>query len=190
MYSLGSFGKIAFVDYTIREEVNSYPRRRQVVDVLLIAKYGQDICLCLPEGAKKDGRLNLSPPQGGVEKGETLAQAAVRELYEELGIRIASPVSYLGSAIRKLRDDHKQASSFDEYHHHFVAVFSSSHRMSLDASVAEAGWHHFSNLENVARFSMSKEKGVMTLAAVKELLLVSNGAIPLPRDIFDQTAVA
>lgn len=38
-----------------------------------------------------DGREFLIPPGGGVEFGETLEQAAVREIAEEVGLRIASP---------------------------------------------------------------------------------------------------
>jgi len=38
-----------------------------------------------------DGREFLIPPGGGVEFGETLEQAVVREIAEEVGIRIVSP---------------------------------------------------------------------------------------------------
>lgn len=38
-----------------------------------------------------DGRAFLIPPGGGVEFGETLEQAVVREVQEELGLRIAGP---------------------------------------------------------------------------------------------------
>ena len=38
-----------------------------------------------------DGRAFLIPPGGGVEFGETLEQAVVREVEEELGLRIAAP---------------------------------------------------------------------------------------------------
>jgi len=38
-----------------------------------------------------DGRRFLIPPGGGVEFGETLEQAVMREIAEEVGIQIASP---------------------------------------------------------------------------------------------------
>lgn len=38
-----------------------------------------------------DGRAFLIPPGGGVEFGETLEQAVVREIAEELGLKITAP---------------------------------------------------------------------------------------------------
>ena len=53
----------------------------------LLIRHNGSILLC----KSKDGNRGIyGPPKGGIEKGETLIQAAIRETYEEIGIYIDS----------------------------------------------------------------------------------------------------
>ena len=60
---------------------------RPNVGVVLFNKAGQ---VWLGRRAKADGPYNWQFPQGGVDEGEELYDAARRELYEETGVRHAS----------------------------------------------------------------------------------------------------
>src|SRR4051794_18099086 len=56
-------------------------------DVYLVVRRGSDILLSFRQGTGyKDGLWGL--PSGKVEAGETYAEAAVRELVEETGLRV------------------------------------------------------------------------------------------------------
>lgn len=166
---LGSFVTLNFVDSIIAAERISRPRRRQVVSILMIQPTGKAVCLAMSEGSQVDGRLNMSPPQGEIEKYESLYSSAVREAREEITVSISGKVLYLGSIVRQLETDHKRAKDFDEYHYHWVATFADHPNLLPQPPLLSAGWYHFDTLASVSKFSMSEEKGMMFRLALQTL---------------------
>ncbi len=172
---VGSFTQLRDINAVIREGVRTQARsrRRQVVSILLVKQDGKAICLCVAKGALRDQRLNLSPPQGSIERGELLHEATLRELREELDVSFVGKILYLGSAIRVLPPDHRHAKRFDDCHHHWVAAFANSDRLRPSDSQAEACWHYLDTLDSLSQVSMSKDKAGMFSAAFKKLISIS-----------------
>lgn len=183
---VGSLTQLRDIDAVIREGVRTQDRarRRQVVSILLIKPDGKALCLCVAEGAIRDQRLNLSPPQGGIELGESYYGAASRELYEELGVGIVGRVLYLGSTIRVLPPDHRHVDKFDDCHHHWVATFANTDKLHPRDSQEKACWHYLDTLESLSQVSMSKDKGVMFSAAFKKLISISGDPYLIRPDRF------
>ena len=76
---------------------------------------GADICLLRRTGTGwMDGQLSL--PAGGLEAGETIASAAIREAEEEVGVRIAP------SSLRYVHALHSLTGGMDWMGHFFVAT--------------------------------------------------------------------
>ncbi len=169
----GSLVRLANVGNTIKEEMSSLKRRRQVVSVLLINPNGKAICLCASSKAISDGRLNLSPPQGQIEQGELIYGATVRELREELGVTISGQVIYLGSTVRELPADHPHREEFDEFHYHWTAVFAETASLCPAEQFESARWHYLTEMSTVQQLSMSKDKAAMFAEARQELVLLS-----------------
>ena len=181
---VGSFARLKDVGLVIREERKTHLRRRQVVSVMLIKPDGKALCLCVAKGAIRDQRLNMSPPQGGIRRGESLSKAAPRELLEELDVSIMGRVTYLGSILRVLPSDHRHAAKFNDCHHHWVAVFASSDKLRPRDSQAEASWNYLDTLESLSQVSMSKDKATMFNAARKELLRISKDSLLIRQEQF------
>ena len=67
-----------------------------------------------------EGGVHWLTPGGGVEPGEDLAAAAVRELYEEIGLRV-EPASVGGPSVHQQRRTwHWQGTGYDQLDHFFV----------------------------------------------------------------------
>lgn len=181
---VGSFAQLNNVGLVIREERRTNSRRRQVVSILLIKPSGKALCLCVANGAIRDQRLNLSPPQGGIEPGELLYGATVRELHEELDVGIVGRVVYLGSMIRALPSGHRHAVEFNDCHHHWVAVFAGTNKLRPRDSQEKACWHYLDTLESLSQVSMSKDKALMFNAALKQLLHISRDPYLIRQDQF------
>lgn len=181
---VGSFAQLKNVGSVIRGEMVTHLRRRQVVSILLIKPDGKALCLCVAEGAIKDKRLNLSPPQGGIESGELLYGATARELHEELNVNIVGRVMYLGSVLRILSGNHRHSTQFDDCHHHWVGVFAGTDKLRPRDSQAEACWHYLDTLESLSQVSMSKEKAFMFNAARRQLLHISKDPYLIRQDQF------
>ena len=76
---------------------------------------GSDICLLRRTGTGwMDGQFSL--PAGGLEAGETIASAAIREAEEEVGVRIAP------SSLRYVHALHSLTEGMDWMGHFFVAT--------------------------------------------------------------------
>lgn len=170
---VGSFAQLKNVGSVIREEMKTQKRRRQVVSILLVKPDGKAVCLCVAKGAIRDQRLNMSPPQGGIKRGESLYKAAARELREELDVSIMGDVVYLGSIVRVLPSDHRHVAKFDDCHHHWVAAFAGTGKLRPRDSQAEASWNYLDTLESLSQVSMSKDKGIMFSAACQKFISLS-----------------
>lgn len=83
----------------------------------------------------RDGLHYFSIPGGGVEPGETPEEAAIRELYEELGIRVA-----VDRKVYEMRTD-------DALHHIFLCAYNGGepalHPASPEAAEHAAGDNRF-----------------------------------------------
>ncbi len=170
-----AFNKLSFVDSIVEGEriKRGDVRIRQVVSVLTIKPDGKAMALCMAEGAKVDGKLNISPPQGAIHRHEPVVGAAIRTINVELGVGVSSPPVYLGSARRKLPADHKRAKWFDEYHHHWVAIFADSYDFNPKSSFCKTNWYFLDSLDYLASTSMSKDKAAMFQSALKSLIEIS-----------------
>lgn len=180
--SVGSFEVYRYPNEVAREEIDNHPRRRQVASIILISPTGQEMCLCVHEGAKRDRRLNMSPPQGGLEPGEQLEHTVIRELREELGVNVGSHPIYLGSVLRKLPDHHSRAAEYDDYHHHWFAVFALNNKLYAQTPITEASWWRFDTVRSCAIDILSKDKAPMTLSALRELAKRTNDPVLVRRE--------
>ncbi len=170
MRLIGSFTRYEPIGEQIRRERRSFLLRRQVVSVLLISRDGKRICLEMSERAFKDSRYNMSPPQGGIEVGESVYDAAARELKEELDVTVSpAAVVYISSVVRQLPEDDKHRPRFVEAHHHWVAAHVSNDKLSARPPQAAAGWYPIYTISSQAQLYMSPTKGEMTVGALKEL---------------------
>lgn len=149
-------------------ESRKYKTCRQVVAVILVSPDWHSLSLLLSEQACADGRQNWSPVQGGVEPGEGLAEAAVREIHEETGLVIMpSAVTYLVTTWRRLPDDHPRREEYESMQYHWVLAVAPSYTLEQKAGVSEIGWYHLSGLVEWATMNMSPEKREMFLMALK-----------------------
>lgn len=181
---VGSFAQLKNVRSIIKEESRIHQRRRQVVNVLLISPNGRALCLCVAEGAIKDQRLNLCPPQGGIELHESINNAAIREVAEEVAVAVVGKIIYLGSMIRDLPSDHRHAVQFDDCHHHWVAAFSSSYDLQPKPPQVVAKWHYFKTLEDSTQTPMSKDKARMFNAARAKLVSICGDPLLVRQELF------
>ncbi|PIR86132.1 hypothetical protein COU14_00525 [Candidatus Kaiserbacteria bacterium CG10_big_fil_rev_8_21_14_0_10_44_10] len=167
-----SFVNFNFIDSRITSERMMFPERRQVASILVLNPVGKAICLAMSEKAEQDGRLNLSPLQGGIEKNESLYSAVIREVREEVGVGVSGKVLYIGSAVRTLGPDHKRRNQFKEYHHHWVVTFADSHTLSPQPPLQSADWYYFDTLVSICH-SMSEAKRQMFQGALASVYGIS-----------------
>lgn len=188
MRLVGSFKHYERIGDKIKQERQAFQLRRQVVSVLLISPDGKRGWLGTPSKALQDGRYNITPPQGGVEKGESVYDAAARELEEELGLSVLSAdVVYLGSVVRQLPEDHKHFPRYTEAHHHWVCVHSPHDKVMCREPFANGGWYPLDTMRSQAQLRMvptSEAKAEMYLMALRalqnrvgDLHLIRRGAI-------------
>jgi|GEM_PF-4350268 len=151
----------------VKQEVPAH-RIRNVALIFLISPDGKSVCLALHEGAKTDGRLNMSPLQGGVEEGESIEEAAYREVREEVGMVGGSPVMHLKTYERFLSADHPRAELYDMYMYHSVAFFAQGYHLVPQPPLEKASWCHLEGFDSQIG-CMSEEKALMVDDSIKLL---------------------
>lgn len=155
----------AFADSRMAAEKMICGKTRQVVSVILLAPDGKRFCLTMCEAAKADGRLNLSPPQGGIEEYESIWAATNRVIWEELHVNMQGPVIYLGNQRRGLSADHHRFGQYRYYRYHWVSAYSSGYYLKPEIPLAKVNWYYFDAIDYLTK-CMSKEKGEMFRQAV------------------------
>lgn len=158
----------AFADSRMAAEKMTCGKTRQVVAVILLAPDGKRLCLIMPESAKEDGRLNLSPPQGEIEEYESIWIAASRHLQDEVGVDMCGPVVYLGNSYRQLPADHHRAKQYRFYRYHWVSAYAFGYTLTPSAPLAKANWYNVDACDYLSQ-CMSEEKGQMFKEAVMTL---------------------
>lgn len=89
-------GAAGHVRVCVQEGIEHFPRTDPAVIMLVHGEYdGEEKCLLAHNAQWPDGR-RYSVLAGFVEAGESLEQAVVREVAEEVGVSVAEP-TYLGS---------------------------------------------------------------------------------------------
>ncbi|MFM7063061.1 MAG: NUDIX hydrolase, partial [Actinomycetes bacterium] len=96
----------------------------------------------------RSGRLAWSLPKGHLEAGETPEQAAVREVFEETGIR-GSIVASLGTIDFWFMADNQR---IHKTVHHFLLDAEEGVLSDADAEVEEVAWVPLTELESRLRY--------------------------------------
>ncbi len=112
------------------------------------------------------GRLQWSLPKGHVEPGETIEQAAVREVAEETGIiaEITAPLGSLRYSFNSgRRRIHKQV-------HHFLMTAVGGELSDADVEVTEVAWVPLQRLPHILGYPAERRlvrRGAQLLAGVE-----------------------
>lgn len=162
-----TFAEIENVDQFIKEEQDKNPRCRQTAAMVLVSPDLLKVCLYMPEKAEADGRLNWCPPQGGIKPGETVRQAAVREVGEEFSIATKDIYFYLGSQMREFTSDHPKAADFDSGRYHWSLLQASSYDLIPgEEGMTHQDWHRVPEVWDWCYLNMSTDKVSMLKAAL------------------------
>jgi 8-oxo-dGTP pyrophosphatase MutT (NUDIX family) len=94
-------------------------RPRLSAKVLLVDTRGRVLLFCGRDATGANGGTFWFPPGGGVEAGETLTEAALRELKEEVGIELAA--DELGEVVlERLSSFEFEGTRFEQEEHYFL----------------------------------------------------------------------
>lgn len=97
-------------------------------------------------------------PKGHVESGETLQQAALREIHEEAGLSNVQLLTYLGNLVREVS---KNGVTVQKTIHYYLAYALpvAVPELPTEAGFAEVGW--FSPVEALALLPYEQERDFM-----------------------------
>lgn len=92
-------------------------RNRVVCYITRVAQSGDFYELLVFEHSDPGLEAGVQVVAGGVEPGESYEQAAIREVWEEAGLRLENPI-YLGSLVREIPPE--LPSKFRIWHQHYL----------------------------------------------------------------------
>src|SRR5260370_4999894 len=103
---------------------------------IILRDFGGELKVALAQHQREQ---SWTLPKGHVEQGETIEQAALREIYEEAGLDNVQLIKYLGSV---LRQSARNGNTVDKTVHYYLAyaVGSSLGTPPSDKRVVQAGW--------------------------------------------------
>ncbi len=121
-------------------------------------------------------------PQGGIDNGETIEQAANREMNEELGTEFASTLSFISiiadneikfvkdkHGARPLQTDAGEAMIMKGKHYFYCVLQADTHSYSNDTQFAKAAWLTYDDAVKRATTLYQKGKKRVTLSALEAL---------------------
>ncbi|HEY4485901.1 MAG TPA: NUDIX hydrolase [Nitrospiria bacterium] len=158
----------AIVSYRFSVTMDSRAVKQQISSGGVILRHEPGgIELALIRRSLKNGRRFWCLPKGWVEPGETLEQAALREVREETGLsgRIIEKIGEISYRFYSREDNLK----IDKTVHFFLMSFQSGDTADHDQEAEEAAWFPLEEAESLMRYPTEKE----IVRKVREILKTS-----------------
>ncbi len=122
------------------------------------------LLVIVPTRRAADGSLVLALPKGHLDEGETIVQAATREVREETGM-VVEPVQELGEVrYWYMRDRHRVAKSV----HFFLFRLLGGDLADHDDEVLEARWMGLSEAQKALSYAGEREMVARALAICEQ----------------------
>ncbi len=122
------------------------------------------VLVIVPTRRAADGSQVLALPKGHLDKGETIVQAATREVHEETGM-VVEPVQELGEVrYWYMRDRHRVAKSV----HFFLFRLLGGDLADHDDEVLEARWMGLSEAHKALSYAGEREMVARALAICEQ----------------------
>jgi 8-oxo-dGTP pyrophosphatase MutT (NUDIX family) len=123
------------------------PERRQASRLILIDLEGR---ILLFRHARRNGETFWAPPGGGLERGETFEQAALREAREELGLACPA-LTFLWERVTDfvyIDRPVRQRERFFGVHGDLSGLLANVQEIHREESISETKWWTLSELES------------------------------------------
>jgi 8-oxo-dGTP pyrophosphatase MutT (NUDIX family) len=138
--------------YTIRGRWGAMSSKREVSAGGVVVHEGQ-VLVIVPTRRAADGSRVLGLPKGHLDEGETLLQAAIREVREETGVEVELAQELGEVRYWYVRARHRVAKSV----HFFLFHYRGGDLADHDDEVLEASWMSFAEAQKALSYAGERD---------------------------------